>query len=51
MKKFEHQRQDMEREIVELNAENERLRSEKRVICDKFKALCEEKDTFLQKLT
>ncbi len=34
-----------------MRAENERLRLEKRAICDKFKALCEEKEQILHKLS
>ncbi len=34
-----------------MRAENERLRLDKRAICDKFKTLCEEKEQILHKLS
>lgn len=38
-------------EASDMRTENERLRADKRTLCDKFKLICEEKEHILLKLS
>lgn len=49
IKRMENRLFEYEREIKTLINENDHLRQDNKVICDKYKMLCEEKDMLIQK--